>query len=90
MLQAITTKYLGPTNHRGSRIVARAYARRITVAWDHALDVEENHTRAAMTLVLELGWGPANHWVGGSLPDGTGYAFCRLPRGDRRLPPETE
>lgn len=40
MRQAITTKYIGPTKHRGSRVVARAQAGEVTLAWDDALDIE--------------------------------------------------
>jgi hypothetical protein len=39
MRQAITTKFIGPTNHRGSRISVRCQAKRIVVGWDHALDM---------------------------------------------------
>jgi hypothetical protein len=42
MRQAIVTKFLGPTDHRGSRIKATAEAGSITVSWDHGLGVEEN------------------------------------------------
>lgn len=45
--QAITTKYLGPTNNRGARVKATAEAGSIVVSWDHALDSFENHARAA-------------------------------------------
>lgn len=74
MLQAITTKYLGPTNHRGSRIVAQCNAKRIVVEWDDSLDVAENHTRAAQNLATQLGWdGP---WHGGALPESNSHAYC--------------
>lgn len=72
-MQAITTKFLGATDFRGSRIVARCQARRVTVPWDHALGVEENHQLAAQTLAEKLGW--AGQWYGGALPDGTGQCF---------------
>ena len=50
---AIRTRYAGPTNSRGSRIIASAKwfsdqrPRRITYHWDYALDVAENHAAAA-------------------------------------------
>jgi hypothetical protein len=81
MYQAITTKYLGPTNARGSRILARCAAKRITVAWNHALNPDANHRGAAMALVKALDWDDGSDWYGGSLPDGTGYAFVRVVRG---------
>lgn len=49
----ITTRYVGPTDHRPSRVVAthkRDSARtvRATVAWDHGQDAEANHKAAAL------------------------------------------
>lgn len=50
---AIVTRYLGPTDHRPSRIVAthkrdseRTF--RATVEWDHSLSAEDNHRAAAL------------------------------------------
>jgi hypothetical protein len=81
MRQAIVTKYLGPTNHRGSRIKATAEAGSIVVPWNYALDPQENHRMAALTLASNMGWdGGASYrrltacWHGGALPGG-GYAF---------------
>jgi len=71
--QAVTTRYAGPTDHRGARIIVRSQAKRIAVSWDDALDVAANHERAALMLIAQLGW--AGHWAGGALPDGTGYCF---------------
>lgn len=69
--QAITTRSLGPTQHRGARVVARCDAGTMTVAWDDGLDVWGNHRDAALTLARKMGWGEA--WIGGSTRDG--YAF---------------
>jgi len=52
----IVTRYLGPTNHRGSRIKA-THKRdseatwQATVAWDHSLSAEANHQAAAEQLL---------------------------------------
>ena len=56
-LQAITTKYLGPTNHRAGRIKATA-ARglSITIEYQHGLGTNANHARAAGALCQKLGW----------------------------------
>lgn len=78
MRQAIVTKYLGPTDHRGSRIMCKAQAGRMMVPWDHSLDVGGNHRRAAMAFVAKWGWGELNEWHGGALPDGSGYCFVRF------------
>lgn len=68
-MQAIQTKYHGPTNSNGSRFTARCDAGRITVPYDHALGVEDNHIRAAKALMSKLGWQAA--LFTGALPDGS-------------------
>jgi hypothetical protein len=77
MRQAIVTKYLGPTDFRGSRVKATADAGSITIGWDDALDTNENHDRAARALCIKLGWKPRG-LVGGGLPQSMGgncYVF---------------
>ena len=47
---AIETKFLGPTNSRGSRIKATSLSGRgksVIVPYDHALSQTENHERLA-------------------------------------------
>lgn len=83
MRQAIVTKYLGPTNNRGARIVARTYAKRMVVAWDYSLGVDMNHQVAANALAKKLNWlepgnGQKYEYVGGSMPDDTGYCFVQV------------
>ncbi len=54
MRQAIVTKFLGPTNCRGSRVKATsASGHTLTVSWDHALDSDANHIAAAKALGQE-------------------------------------
>jgi len=72
-LQAIITKYLGPTNVKGSRIKATAAAGSVTIHIDHALDIEDNHFIAAEALADKFGWTGA--WFMGGMPDGSGYCF---------------
>ena len=51
----IMTKYLGPTNTRGSRVKATSGSgKSITVAWDHEADADMNHARAAIHLASTL------------------------------------
>ncbi len=83
MRQAITTKYIGPTNFRGSRVKAICQARSLTVAWDDAKDVNENHTQAARALADALGWLEHNDMVGGGLPNGEGNAYVMVPKGGK-------
>ena len=51
MQQAITTKYIGPTNTRGSRIKASCERGSLTVDWDYDLNQGENHAAAKKMLV---------------------------------------
>lgn len=73
--QALITKYLGPTNSRGSRVKASCEAISITVSWDHALSAPANHEKAAQALVEKCKLQGGSPWVGSALPDGRGYAF---------------
>jgi hypothetical protein len=75
MRQAIVTAFLAPTNHRPARVKAMADAGSITLSWDHALGVEDNHRAAASALAERFGW--AAVMVGGSLP-GSGFAFVSI------------
>lgn len=51
----ITTRFIGPTNHRGARVKASFVGRdmSVTTSWDHALGVTENHAAAAESLVAK-------------------------------------
>jgi hypothetical protein len=72
MFQAITTKYLGPTNTKGSRVKATAAAGSVILGYDDAMNSQENHTQAALQLANKYGW--KGTWHGGGLNDG-GYVF---------------
>jgi hypothetical protein len=75
IFQAIETRWHGPTNTRPSRIVARCDARRVTVSWDHSLDVVGNHRAAAEKLAAALDWqNNGTRMVGGGL-GGNGYVW---------------
>lgn len=76
MRQAIVTKYLGPTDFHGARVKAKADAGTITVSWDHALNVDENHTAAAKTLAQKFGW--YGQWVGGGMPSKDGNCYVHM------------
>lgn len=73
--QAIETRFLGPTNFRGSRIVAKCEAKRMIVSWDDGLDVQANHEAACKALCVALGWD--GEWVGASTPKGYIFAHYR-------------
>jgi hypothetical protein len=72
-MQAIQTKYFGPSNVRGSRIKATAAAGSVTVHYDPALNVEDNHKAAAWALRAKFNWVAKTHGklTTGQLADGT-------------------
>jgi hypothetical protein len=60
---AIETKFFGATNHRGERIKATAMdtfsdgkSISLTLPYDSELNAEDNHTAAALKLVLRVTW----------------------------------
>jgi hypothetical protein len=80
-MQAIVTRYLGPTNFKGSRVKATAQAGSVTVGYDDALNSEDNHRRAAGKLMAKYGWSEHSEIVGsGELPDGRGSCYVLQPR----------
>lgn len=73
-MKSIFTKYAGPTNHRGSRIIAKDMdGNRVTVSYDAALSSEQNHRMAAITLHAKMGW--TGQVVGGQYKDGYHWVF---------------
>lgn len=85
MRQAIVTHYVGPTDYRGARVVARCQAGRVVVSWNYALDVDDNHEAAARKLAVRFGWLVDGIWVvGGGMPNGTGNVYLLLDVHGRR------
>jgi hypothetical protein len=72
-MQYIKTKFLGPTNFRGSRVKASASCcpTTITIPWAHADNWDDNHHAAAKMLAQKLGW--AGYWVEGGGNHGNVY-----------------
>jgi hypothetical protein len=71
-MQAIRTQYKGPTNTRGSRIIATSFKARTIMPYDHELDIDDNHRRAA-ELHAAKSWrtdAPVR-LTSGTLPDGS-------------------
>lgn len=68
-MQAIQTRYHGPTNTKGSRYSAAYHGGRIYVPTDHALDSFANHQAAAKILAIKLGW--VGEYLSGTMPDET-------------------
>jgi hypothetical protein len=79
MRQSIETKYLGPTNSRGSRVKAAASGgASITLPWAYDVGSEQNHKRAAEALCRKLGWNGT--YSGGSTKGG--YVFVYSTESD--------
>ena len=55
-MQAIRTRYFGPSDVKGSRIQAKCEGGSIYVGYDHALDIEDNHRAACRALIKKLKW----------------------------------
>lgn len=75
----ILTKYLGPTNFRGSRVKATSGSgTTVTIAWDDELNIDENHAAAAMALAAKLWcYTPGTLTLRGGCHDGCdGFAWA--------------
>lgn len=76
-MQAITTKVLGPTDTKGTRIKANtASGVSVTLSWDYDCDELDNARRAVRELVrtkLNDGW--HGRYLATATADG--YVFCR-------------
>lgn len=76
---AIFTKYLGPTDRKGSRVKAwtipgeRGKSRSVTLGWDDAIGASENHEAAAVALARKLEW--SGEMIAADSGD-TGWIFC--------------
>jgi hypothetical protein len=56
-MKAISTKYIGPGNVRGSRFKATdGDGNSITVSYNYALNADKNHMMAAVALAEKMGW----------------------------------
>jgi len=76
-MQAIQTRYHGPTNTRPARITARAAAGSISISV-HIIPANVNrHRFAAVALCAKLNWSASisNNLLQGSLPDEISEVF---------------
>ena len=79
-MKAIETKYLGPTNTKGSRIKATDNdGNSIIIPYDYSLDTYEAHEKAAKRLVEKLKWNEKGLFElkGGFLKKGYAFIFVR-------------
>ena len=80
-MQAIVTKYLGPTNIRGARVKATAQAGDVILSWNYGLGITGNHRAAALALANKFKWlDYSDLSEGGSLPAGNGECFVLTPK----------
>ncbi len=71
-MTTIITRFIGPTNYKGARIVADAgMKRRITVSFDYA--ARDPHQVAALALCAKMGW--KGVLVEGGMERGNAYVF---------------
>lgn len=79
--QAISTKFLGPTNCHGARIKATAQAGSVTVPYDHSQSIAGAHAKAAQALIDKYDWDRLGlDWVSAGHPSGSGYVFVPVTR----------
>lgn len=80
-MKAIKTTYKGPTNNKGSRIIASDEDKnKITIPYPHELSGMDCHAKAAVALCLKMGW--TGKLIGGGLKEG--YVFVFAPLNDER------
>lgn len=73
-MKAIRTKYTGPTDTRGARIIASTEDRnRCSIPYPHELNQTEAHAFAARTLCEKMGWD--GEMVGGGLGNDMVWVF---------------
>lgn len=71
-MQAIRTVFKGPTNTRGSRIIATSDKARTVMPYDYALNSDDNHRRAAELHAVKAWALPGVAQLAhGTLPDGS-------------------
>lgn len=75
-MKAILTKYVGPSNVKGSRIIASdSDGNRVIMSYPYELSGEDAHRKAAQTLCDKMGW--TGELVGGGLKNGYAWVFVR-------------
>lgn len=78
MYKAILTRFIGPTNHRGSRIIATdSDHNRAIIPYPCDLRHEDAYKRAAEVLCSKMGWTGVDLIGGGTK---NGYAWVMVPK----------
>ncbi len=83
---AIQTKFLGPSNARGSRYKATTMGtlgddkpRSLTLSADHRFDYMRNHCEVARALAAKLKWDGV--WVRGETTEGSVFVRLTMTKG---------
>lgn len=50
----ISTKYIGPTDNKGSRVVAFAQGKQKSMPWNYKVSIQSNHKMIALRLFRSL------------------------------------
>ncbi len=87
-MQAIETKYLGPTNTKGARIKASAEAGNVTVPFEYGPGTDGAHDLALIALVTKLEWWGV--WARGGKADSTGNVYVCISRPDSMRTPHPQ
>lgn len=78
-MKAITTKYKGPTNTRGSRIYASDEdGNRTSISYPYELSGVDVHAKAALALCAKMGW--TGDLIGGGTKDGYVFVWTNSSR----------
>jgi hypothetical protein len=73
-MKAIQTKYVGPTNTRGSRIIASdGDGNKVMIPYPYDLSGEAVHRKAAEALCAKMQW--KGTLIGGYLKNGMAFVF---------------
>jgi hypothetical protein len=78
MYRAVTTRFAGPTDASGARVIVRSVKGTKTYPWQHELDTYANHESAARAAARSQDinlWTSNDYVPSASLPDGSGYVF---------------
>ena len=85
-MKAITTKYLGPTNSRGSRIKASdGDGHSVTISYDYSLSGHDKvYAKAAYALCTKMNWNTSG-LIGGGTKEGMVFVFAESEVFDNNL-----
>lgn len=75
VMQAIRTRYLGPTNTRSARMSAQCQGGKTTIPYDDMIGLDANHHQAMLALAELLQWPQSFLAVAGTYNGDTYHCF---------------